>query len=132
MLRVIWRATAVLFVLAGGLFLGVAVVAVFTTAPQPSQSSGDAQAATSPAEPAPQPAEAGCHVTLGGYRQLYRGISYEEAVGVLGCSGEEVSCADLAGLTTVIYEWQGGFISNMNATFQNDRLISKAQLGLGD
>ena len=37
----------------------------------------------------------------------------------------------LAAVALVMYTWDGtGFIANMNAMFQNDRLDSNAQLGL--
>ncbi|PSJ57400.1 hypothetical protein C7I85_22715 [Mesorhizobium soli] len=58
-------------------------------------------------------------------------MSYTQAVLVLGCKGDELSQSEMAGFVTVMYMWDGsGFGGNMNAMFQNGRLIAKAQFGL--
>jgi len=57
-------------------------------------------------------------------------MSYSEVRRIIGAPGEEVSRSDLAGLTTVMYSWINSNGSNMNAMFQNDELIQKAQFGL--
>jgi hypothetical protein len=51
---------------------------------------------------------------------------------IIGCAGEEVSRVSIGGRETVMVSWtgNGGFMSNMNATFDNDHLVAKAQLGL--
>ena len=36
----------------------------------------------------------------------------------------------MAGVSSVMYQWVNADGSNMNAMFQNDRLVSKAQMGL--
>jgi hypothetical protein len=64
------------------------------------------------------------------YAELYTGMSYGSAVEVIGTSGKEVSSSNLAGYATVMYEWVNPDGSNMNLTFQNNRLVSKAQSGL--
>ena len=66
------------------------------------------------------------------FEALETGITYEEAVSIIGGEGELISQADAGGYDTKIYTWDGeGHIgSNANATFQNNALISKAQLGL--
>lgn len=70
-------------------------------------------------------------VTMAAYSQLAEGMSYARAVEVLGGQpGTEMSRSDLGGTTTVMYQWVGDGIGNMNAMFQNDRLITKAQFGL--
>lgn len=78
----------------------------------------------------PKPAVA-LGVTLAGYQQLSTGMAYGKAVAILGANGEEISRSNLAGYETVMYQWKGGTLgANMNAMFQNGRLISKAQFGL--
>jgi len=59
-------------------------------------------------------------------------MSYEEVVTILGSAGTEQSRSSLGGITTVMHSWQGSgsFGANMNAMFQNGRLVSKAQFGL--
>jgi len=57
-------------------------------------------------------------------------MSYSEAVEILGGPGEEISRSDIAGYTTVMYQWKKWTGANMNAMFQNGRLVTKAQMGL--
>ena len=72
-----------------------------------------------------------CSVTKAQYNALQDGISYRQAVRILGCEGEEMSSSEIAGYKTVMYMWEGeGFGGNMNAMFQNDAMVSKAQFGL--
>lgn len=69
-------------------------------------------------------------VTRAEYEQLAEGISYARAAEIIGAPGEEISRADIAGSSTVMYAWKNSNGSNMNAMFQNGKLITKAQLGL--
>jgi hypothetical protein len=70
-------------------------------------------------------------VTLASFNALKDGMSYSEAATILGGPGTEISRSSIANITTVMYSWQAGYNgANMNAMFQNDKLISKAQLGL--
>lgn len=79
-------------------------------------------------EARPDPNAAG--VTMANYNRLATGMSYRDAVKLLGSRGVEISSSELAGIRTVMYQWEAGSGANMNAMFQNDRLVSKAQLGL--
>jgi hypothetical protein len=70
-------------------------------------------------------------VTMAKYQQLRTGMTYDEAVAVLGGPGEEMSSNEIAGIRTAMYMWRGESMgANMNAMFQNGRLIQKAQFGL--
>jgi hypothetical protein len=69
-------------------------------------------------------------ITAEEYAQLHDGMSYSEAVSVIGDPGEEVSRTNMAGYVTVMYSWKNYDGSNANAMFQNDRLVSKAEFGL--
>ncbi len=71
-----------------------------------------------------------CSVTKQGYLSLQTGDSYSTVVRKLGCEGEEMSRTEMAGFVTVMYMWTGGLMANMNAMFQNNELVSKAQFGL--
>jgi hypothetical protein len=75
-----------------------------------------------------------CVVSKFQFLRLQPGMTYRDAVKILGCEGDEVSRTEMAGFRTVIYAWKGSMWSgaNMNAMFQNDRLVSKAQFGLSD
>ncbi len=71
-----------------------------------------------------------CAVTVQGYARLQSGDNYVTAVAKLGCEGSEISRSDIPDYITVMYMWEGKPLgANMSATFQNDKLISKAQLG---
>jgi hypothetical protein len=76
-------------------------------------------------------------LTMAKYMRIQNGMSYNEVCQILGQQGEEVSRNHIDGapgvipsVDTVMYTWKGTWPANMNATFQNDKLMSKAQLGL--
>lgn len=69
-------------------------------------------------------------VTKAEYDSLTDGASYSAATAAIGAQGEELSRNNLAGTVTVMYAWKNADGSNMNAMFQNDKLIQKSQFGL--
>lgn len=69
-------------------------------------------------------------VTKEEYDRLKTGMSYEQAAAVIGADGEELSSNEIGGTKTIMYKWQGAGIGNMNAIFQNDKLVSKSQFEL--
>ena len=76
-------------------------------------------------------------VTLAEYSELRSSMGYWEVRSIIGESGTEVSRNHMDGvlgvmepIETVMYSWSNADGSNMNAMFQNDRLIQKAQFGL--
>jgi hypothetical protein len=71
-------------------------------------------------------------VTLAQFQQLRDGMSYSETISVLGRAGTEQSRSNIADIVTVMYSWpgSGALGANMNAMFQNDKLVTKAQFGL--
>ena len=69
-------------------------------------------------------------LTLATYNRLQAGMTYEQVREILGSSGTEMSRLELAGITTVMYQWTRFGGANMNAMFQNGQLVSKAQFGL--
>ena len=76
-------------------------------------------------------------VTLGEYSRLQTGMSYTQAKTTIGSSGVEISRNYMEGvpgvmesISTVMYSWSNADGSNMNAIFQNDKLMQKAQFGL--
>ena len=85
--------------------------------------SGAISLGQSPLAPAPV-------VTRAEYNRIQEGTTYVQVREVIGAAGEELSRSDLAGFTTVMYSWTNSNGSNMNAMFQNDALINKAQFGL--
>jgi hypothetical protein len=69
-------------------------------------------------------------VALAKYNAIREGMSYQEVTSIIGVQGQELSRSDLAEYTTVMYSWSNSNGSNMNAMFQNGRLVNKAQFGL--
>jgi hypothetical protein len=69
-------------------------------------------------------------VSMAQFSSLKTGMTLEEAIAILGGPGEELSSNDIAGIQTVMYMWKGAGVANMNAMFQNGKLIQKAQFGL--
>lgn len=70
--------------------------------------------------------------TMVEFNRLHEGMTYEQATQVIGSEGEVLSSSEFGDLRAVMYKWDGSgsFGANMNAIFQNDRMISKAQFGL--
>ena len=73
-----------------------------------------------------------CGATRREYEALQIGITLGQAAGIIGCKGSEMSRVAYGGQETIMVSWPGeeGLFSNMNATFDNDRLVGKGQLGL--
>lgn len=57
-------------------------------------------------------------------------MTFAQVTAIISKPMQELSRNEIAGTETVMYMWEGGFGANMNAMFQNDKLIQKAQLGL--
>jgi len=77
------------------------------------------------------------NVTFSQYNQIQTGMTYEQVVSIIGKHGEEMSQNRMEGvpgvmpsITTIMYQWVNENGSNMNAIFQNNALIQKAQFGL--
>lgn len=71
-------------------------------------------------------------ISMEEFESLSTGITYEEAVAIIGGEGTLSSQVDVVGYDTKLYTWEGegSFGANANATFQNGKLTSKAQFGL--
>jgi hypothetical protein len=82
--------------------------------------------------PAADSQQTACKATAAKYKSLKAGMSYSQVVKIMGCEGEELSSSEMAGFKTVMVAWsgKGNLGANMNAMFQNDELINKAQFGL--
>jgi hypothetical protein len=74
-------------------------------------------------------AHADCRVTKASYEALQTGMSVAQAESLIGCKGEEMASSDIGGIKTVMLQWMAG-MAGMNAMFQNDSLMTKAQFGL--
>lgn len=64
------------------------------------------------------------------FERISTGMSYPAVTTLIGSPGEEASRVELGDIETVMYMWKNRDGSNMNAMFQNGKLVSKAQAGL--
>ena len=114
-----------MLILFGGLVAVVVIVLLSGGSPVEPGSNADVARPPTPSEVASD------GVTLAQYQQLSDGLSYADAIIAIG-AGTEMARSSLAGVTTVMYLWKGAGspVSNMTATFQNEKLVSKAQFGL--
>jgi hypothetical protein len=65
------------------------------------------------------------------FTKLTPGMTYADAVAIIGSRGKVLSTVDMAGSQTTMYLWEGKSLgANANVMFQNDALVSKAQFGL--
>ena len=73
-----------------------------------------------------------CFATASKFKIIQNGMSIDEVESIIGCRGETLSENQMAGIHTIMIAWsgRGGVGANMNAMFQNDRLIMKSQFGL--
>jgi hypothetical protein len=64
-------------------------------------------------------------LTIAQYNAVQTGMTYQEVVKIMERPREEVMRGDI-----VVYVWKNVDGSNMNVTFQNNRVLIKAQTGL--
>ena len=82
---------------------------------------GDAAPATETSEPS---------LTMDGFNRVKNGMTFDQVTAIIGKPSQELSRSDLGGTETVMYMWEGSLGANMNAMFQNGKLVQKAQFGL--
>lgn len=76
-------------------------------------------------------AKPGCGVTLKEYEAVATGMTRGQVADIYGCAGTEISRVSAGGVESIMVSWPaGGGFGSTDATFDNDRLIGKAQLGL--
>lgn len=69
--------------------------------------------------------------TQANYLKLQIGMTYDQVVAIVGEPTEELSRMAIGENESVVYLWKAStFGGNMNATFGNGKLVSKAQFGL--
>lgn len=65
------------------------------------------------------------------FNKIETGMSYDEVVAIIGEDGTNISESEVAGIKTVIYEWTSSEKwGNANITFQDGKVINKAQFGV--
>lgn len=71
-------------------------------------------------------------ITYNEYNQIKNGMDYSQVSQIVGSYGAEMSRVNVSGYESVVIAWDGiGSIgANANVTFQNGKVIAKAQFGL--
>ncbi len=64
------------------------------------------------------------------FGRISEGMTYEQVVSILGTSGELLISNEIDGIKTLTYSWKNASGSNINAIFQNGKLVQRVQLGL--
>ncbi|MBI5232536.1 MAG: DUF3862 domain-containing protein [Coriobacteriales bacterium] len=99
------------------------------TAPQPPITEPAPEPAPAPGTE-PAPSDEG-PATVEKYDKIENGMSYDEVVEIMGSKGEELSSSEFGGVKVAVFLWYGSDrTSNMMITFQDDKVMSKAQYGL--
>lgn len=111
-----------------GVFALIVLAGIFSNNTKPQPVSQNAQQPSTTSKVQQQRQEVAV-LTLEKFNNLKDGITYKQAVNILGKEGELLSDSSIAGYKTSMYQWSEGF-SNMNAMFQNGKLVQKAQFGL--
>lgn len=75
-------------------------------------------------------AESTCIAKRMHYLQLYKGMTYGDVVGKIGCLGEETFGWDSSVMVVKNYTWRGDDYGMLTVTFINGRLDSTMQMGL--
>ena len=103
-----------------------------TTAKSPATTAEKSSATSAPKATTTTAAKNSPKITKAEFEQLQTGMSRQQVADIVGSPGEVISESNLAGISTVMVKWDGSgsLGANANAMFQNDKLISKAQLGL--
>jgi hypothetical protein len=73
-----------------------------------------------------------CRADAQAFEALQTGMTYAQAVEIIGCEGVVMSATEFTGLVTRMLGWdgEGTLGSSLNAMFQNDALVMKSQFGL--
>ncbi len=71
------------------------------------------------------------YATLDKFNQIETNMAYEEVVDIMGSEGTIMSESEVMGIKSTMYYWYAeNGIANMNIMVQNNKVVSKAQLGL--
>lgn len=69
-------------------------------------------------------------LTLAKYNQINNGMSYEEAVKIIGSEGTETSNSTIGQMKIASYKWEGEKSAKIFSTFKDNKLSSKSQINL--
>lgn len=71
-------------------------------------------------------------ITLADFNRIQVGMTFEQVESIVGSDYELLSENQIADIHTALYSWKDSSFmgGNMNVTFQNGQVVSKAQFGL--
>ena len=98
------------------------------SSPSSPRSSNTAEAGTED-KPVSEPSSGG-QLTMEQFRQLKDKMPKSEVERILGGPGTEVSSSSGGGMTFSVYKWEGEDYKTVIVSFQDDKVISKSQVGL--
>jgi hypothetical protein len=67
---------------------------------------------------------------MANFNRLQTGMTYAQAVQILGKEGEKLSSNEMGSYKIEMYQWDGDGDAKINAFFENGKLDSKLQFGL--
>lgn len=70
------------------------------------------------------------NLTMAKYNELKNGITYEEAVKIIGSEGTQSSSSSVGNIKIASYKWEGDKYARIFATFRDNKLTSKSQSNL--
>lgn len=69
--------------------------------------------------------------TAAKFKQIKHGMSYKQVKNIMGSEGDEQSSSSVAGNDATVYQWTTDDFGVVSVTFENDKVVNKAQISLG-
>jgi len=82
------------------------------------------------AQPVQTPVSTGPRMTYASFSRVREGMTYPEVAAIVGPPDEQISSVEIGGMRTAMVGWKVGLMGNANMTFQDGKLVAKAQFGL--
>lgn len=66
------------------------------------------------------------------FKQIKEGMTYKQVVKIIGSEGEQQSTSSYGGITASSYQWTSDDWGTAVVMFENKKVVSKAQYGVGE
>lgn len=96
-----------------------------------SNSAGSSSAASSATQTASSAQDSGT-IDAKKFKQIKEGMTYKQVVKLIGSEGEEQSTSSYGGITASTYAWESDNWGTAVVMFENKKVVSKAQYGVGE
>ena len=102
-----------------------------------SNSSGDSasqsqDSANNPAASDSSASDSSAKIDADKFAKIESGMTYDQVKEIIGSDGTEQSTSAVGNTTTTIYEWDSDSFGVATVTFQDDKVVNKAQAGVGN